>query len=32
MEAHVDFWKITGDALDYAMGTVQLEDRALREN
>jgi 2-haloacid dehalogenase len=31
MEAHVDFWQITGDALDYAMATVKLEDSALRE-
>lgn len=31
MGAHVDFWQITGDALDYAMATVKLEDGALRE-
>ncbi len=31
MGAHVDFWQITGDALDYAMATVKLENGALRE-
>lgn len=28
---HVDFWQVTGDALDYAMATLGIEDRALRE-
>ena len=31
MGAHVDFWQITGDALDYAMAAVSLENPALRE-
>ncbi len=31
MAAHVDFWRITGDALDYAMAATALEDAALRE-
>ncbi|MBL4719875.1 MAG: haloacid dehalogenase type II [Alphaproteobacteria bacterium] len=31
MKAHVDFWQITGDALDYAMAATDLEDAALRE-
>ena len=30
MGRHVDFWEITGDALDYAMATVGLDDPALR--
>jgi len=28
---HVDFWQVTGDALDFAMASVKLEDAALRE-
>lgn len=28
---HVDFWHVTGDALDYAMETLAIDDRALRE-
>jgi 2-haloacid dehalogenase len=28
---HVDFWRVTGDALDYALGSLGLEDAALRE-
>jgi 2-haloacid dehalogenase len=28
---HVDFWQVTGDALDYAVETLGLEDRALRD-
>ena len=31
MGEHVDFWQITGDALDYAMETVGLENTALRD-
>ena len=31
MAAHVDFWRITGDALDYAMAATAIEDSALRE-
>lgn len=31
MAAHTDFWQITGDALDYAMASVDLDDAALRE-
>ncbi len=31
MQAHVDFWQITGDALDYAMAATALDDTALRE-
>ena len=27
---HVDFWRLTGDALDFAMAAFQLEDPALR--
>jgi 2-haloacid dehalogenase len=30
MGEHVDFWQITGDALDYAMETVGLENATLR--
>lgn len=32
MGQHVDFWKITGDALDYAMETLKVESPALRAN
>lgn len=28
---HADFWQVTGDALDFAMQTLGLADRALRE-
>ena len=28
---HVDFWRVTGDALDYTMETLAIGDRALRE-
>jgi 2-haloacid dehalogenase len=28
---HVDFWQITGDALDFAMASLKLDDAALRE-
>ena len=27
---HADFWQVTGDALDFAMDSLQLEDRGLR--
>jgi len=27
---HADFWQVTGDALDFALSTLQLEDTALR--
>jgi len=27
---HADFWQVTGDALDFAMSTLQIEDPALR--
>jgi len=28
---HADFWQVTGDALDYALETLAIEDGALRE-
>jgi 2-haloacid dehalogenase len=28
---HADFWQVTGDALDYALETMAIDDRALRE-
>jgi 2-haloacid dehalogenase len=28
---HADFWQVTGDALDYALETLAIDDRALRE-
>src|SRR5579863_7370505 len=28
---HADFWQVTGDALDFALSTLRLEDPALRE-
>ena len=28
---HVDFWHVTGDALDFALETLAIDDRALRE-
>jgi len=31
MEAHEDFWHVTGDALDYAMASVGLDDPAIRK-
>ena len=31
MRRHVDFWRVTGDALDWAMDSVQVGDPALRE-
>jgi 2-haloacid dehalogenase len=27
---HADFWQVTGDALDFAMSTLRIEDAALR--
>ena len=27
---HADFWQVTGDALDFAMDSMQIEDRGLR--
>ncbi len=31
MGRHIDFWKVTGDALDYAMASLKIADPALRE-
>ncbi|HUN46866.1 MAG TPA: haloacid dehalogenase type II [Stellaceae bacterium] len=31
MGAHADFWQVTGESLDYAMASLGIEDRALRE-
>jgi len=28
---HAEFWQVTGDALDYAMTTLNIEDRTLRD-
>src|SRR5258708_14205173 len=28
---HEDFWQVTGDALDFAMAALEIDDRALRE-
>src|SRR5512142_2269887 len=28
---HADFWQVTGDALDYALETLAIGDRGLRE-
>lgn len=28
---HTDFWQVTGDALDYTLETLAIDDRALRE-
>jgi 2-haloacid dehalogenase len=28
---HVDFWQVTGDALDFALDTLRIDDRQLRE-
>ncbi len=30
-DRHADFWQVTGDALDYALETIGIEDHALRE-
>ncbi len=32
MHAHADFWQVTGDALDYAMDSLGIEDSDLRES
>ena len=29
--SHADFWRVTGDALDYALETLEIDDGALRE-
>jgi 2-haloacid dehalogenase len=29
--AHVDFWQVTGDALDFAMDSLELQDARLRD-
>jgi 2-haloacid dehalogenase len=31
MRAHADFWQVTGDALDYAMAAVGLDDPEIRQ-
>ena len=31
MGRHADFWQVTGDALDYALGSLGLDDAPLRE-
>lgn len=31
MGAHADFWQVTGDALDYALESLGINDRALRD-
>jgi len=31
MDAYVDFWQVTGDGLDYALGAHGVDDPALRE-
>lgn len=31
MGAHVDFWQVTGDALDHAMASLKIGDPALRD-
>lgn len=31
MKCHADFWQVTSDALDYAMASVGLDDKALHE-
>ena len=28
---HADFWRVTGDALDYALETLEIDNRSLRE-
>jgi len=30
-DRHVDFWKVTGDALDFALGTLAIEKPGLRD-
>jgi 2-haloacid dehalogenase len=31
MGTHADFWQVTGEALDFAMASLKIEDKALRE-
>ena len=31
MGSHADFWQVSGEALDFAMASLGIEDRALRE-
>ena len=31
MGAHADFWQVTGESLDYAMTSLEIEDPTLRE-
>jgi 2-haloacid dehalogenase len=31
MGAHADFWQVTGESLDYAMASLEIENPALRE-
>jgi 2-haloacid dehalogenase len=31
MRAHVDFWQVTGEALDFAMASLGIKDAALRD-
>jgi len=31
MGRHTDFWQVTGDALDFAMASLKIDDAALRE-
>jgi 2-haloacid dehalogenase len=31
MGSHADFWQVTGEALDFTMASLGIEDRALRE-
>ncbi len=31
MKKHVDFWQVTGDALDFALETYDIDDSSLRE-
>src|SRR5689334_3953326 len=31
MGRHADFWQVTGDALDFAMASLELQDASLRE-
>jgi 2-haloacid dehalogenase len=31
MDEYVDFWQVTGDALDYAMDSLDMDDDALRD-
>ncbi len=32
MRRHVDFWQITGDALDYALASLKIDDPKLRDD